>query len=50
MESNEVEVIDDGLHVENDGSRHEGSNVESASGYNEIEEENNAQRKEHTKP
>lgn len=40
-------MIDDGAHVENDGSQHEGSNVESVSGDNATEEENNAQRKEH---
>lgn len=27
MESDEVEVIDDGVHVENDDSQHDGSNV-----------------------
>lgn len=47
MENDEVEMIDDRVHVENDGSQHEGSNVERASEDNAIEEENNAQRQKH---
>lgn len=50
MDSDEVEVIDDGMHVENDGFQHERSNLESASQDNATEEENNAQRQEHADP
>ncbi|KAI5425542.1 hypothetical protein KIW84_031370 [Lathyrus oleraceus] len=47
MGSDEVEVIDDGAHVENDGSQHKGSNVEGASEDNVTKEDNNAQRQEY---
>lgn len=50
MESVEVEVINDGVHVENIVSQHERSNVESAIKDSATEEENNAQRQEHADP